>query len=238
MFESVQLTSLGQNIYTRGITTGMPPLISRVVIGDGVLPEGVTYDELGELVNPIFEPMIMDKQEVSRDIARIDINWTSAMLTEAITAREIGVFVIWPEGFDPPDGVDLNENREVLYAVQNRGANVEPTPPLGGHEFVKRTIRFLLKIANAASVQFVAPPMSEQFGIRYVTDHFVSEEGQQEFSLVQTQITGALQVIIEGAACSDFYVSGELVVLGYPLPRGVNVWIQEARVIVKESDDV
>jgi hypothetical protein len=63
------------------------------------------------------------------------------------------------------------------------------------------------------------------------TDIFTTTDGQQEFSLINADPRGALQVFIEGAAAApdEWEVDGGNVRLEYPLPEGRKVWVQEIR---------
>jgi hypothetical protein len=219
-FEGVELTQFGNSVYTHSIVTGTPITITRIALGDGFLPAGVTYDDLNALVNEIYQPTEIRKTIKATDLAELEFDYSSAITTEGIWFRELGIFAQNPQ--DP--------SQEGLYAVENVGKFAEYIPPIASATYIKRILRLLIKIANAAQVQIIYESFDD-LQLQYIIDHFVAIEGQTTFIPATTRTKGALEVIIEGAISLDWQAINEQVQLNSPLPAGTNVWLREVRLL-------
>lgn len=210
----VRLTTAGRNLYARAITENLPITITRIVVGDGELVSD--WEELTDVINPLFEIAEIYYKVVGEDIAQITFDYTSQTEPAGFVFREFGVFAEHPE------------LGEVMYAYENAGEYADHVAPASTFRFTRNIKKILVKIANASQV-ILQIDLIVPMALENIIDQFTSTEMQTTFPLIHTSPRGALSVILEGAETLDFTVAGNSVVLDYPVPAGIRVWIKEVR---------
>jgi hypothetical protein len=238
----LELTPAGEALNAKLLTRGIPFEVDAIVVGDGVW-NGPGFPDV--LVNQVYSAETVRTYIVTPHIAVFEVDLTpmQKQITDNVHLREIGVIAV-----DPDDG-------PILYSYGNAGNDYDTIPPSGGSSFVKQLLRIPIKIANSANIvlnieqtvssgiiggSFITVSdigdktvISLNALLKYFTDSFTTEEDQDEFTLTNTHINGALTVFIEGAAASpdEWNIEDGKVKLSYPLPEGRKVWIQEARLV-------
>lgn len=145
-FINNDITAAGLLVLAKGVA-GKQIKYTRIVLGDGYLPEGQTPRTLTGVVSP----------KAVVDITKCKINgdgtvavggvFTNDQTDTGFYYRELGLYAE-----DPDEGVG-----EVLYCYGNCGDLAEWIPPTGGSTIVEKTIDIVTAIGTATNVTAYIP---------------------------------------------------------------------------------
>lgn len=148
-FINNDITAAGLLVLAKGMT-GKQIRYTRIVLGDGYLPEGQTPRNTNDVVSP----------KASIEIKKLHVNndgtvvvggvFTNGQMDTGFYYRELGLYAEDP---DPEVG-------EVLYCYGNSGDLAEWIPPTGGFTIVEKTIDVVTAIGAAKNVTAYIPPDS------------------------------------------------------------------------------
>lgn len=148
-FINNDITAAGLLVLAKGMT-GKQIRYTRIVLGDGYLPEGQTPRNTNDVVSP----------KASIEIKKLHVNndgtvvvggvFTNGQMDTGFYYRELGLYAEDP---DPEVG-------EVLYCYGNSGDLAEWIPPTGGFTIVEKTIDVVTAIGTAKNVTAYIPPDS------------------------------------------------------------------------------
>jgi len=237
----LELTPAGEVLNAKIMANQVPFVLDAIVIGDGMwsgpgLPT--------TLVNQIYSVPAVSIHILADNIVLFEADLTplQQLLTDVAILREVGMILV-----DPDEG-------PILYKYGNAENDIDTIPPAGGASFLRHIVRIPTRIANVDNLvlniqQIANVNIIPGFGIslgamgdqtiislraslKYLLDRYITTEGQQVFTPVNTNINGALMVFVEGiAACPDEWaVDSGSIRLAYPLQAGRKVWIQECRI--------
>lgn len=216
----MKITNLGSEALAESIATGTPLIIDRVVLGDGVMPAGTGKEEMTALVNPRFDATIIKRTFNGDGTVTVKARLTSAEITSDLMLTECGMFG------------HLEGQPELLFHY-DYSPTPFPIPAGGGAAYVDQIFELITRIGNAQNV-VINITVSGEIRFRFVVDHFTATEGQQAFTLTNTDADGALDVIINGAVDMGFSAAAGTLTLSAPVPAGTDVWVREMRAGVIE----
>ena len=161
-FINNDITTAGLVVLAKGVA-GEQINYTRIVLGDGYIPEGQTPRSLTDVVSP----------KASIDITKLKINgdgtvavggiFTNDQLNDGFFYRELGLYAEDP---DPNVG-------EVLYCYGNCGDLAEWVPPTGGATIVEKTIDIVTVISTATNVTAYIP-----------ADAYATKEDYENYKLI------------------------------------------------------
>lgn len=161
-FINNDITTAGLVVLAKGVA-GEQIKYTRIVLGDGYIPEGQTPRSLTDVVSP----------KASIDITKLKINgdgtvavggiFTNDQLNDGFFYRELGLYAEDP---DPNVG-------EVLYCYGNCGDLAEWVPPTGGATIVEKTIDIVTVISTATNVTAYIP-----------ADAYATKEDYENYKLI------------------------------------------------------
>lgn len=138
------LTSAGLLLLAKG-AAGQQIKYTRIVMGDGEMPDGTTIPGMTEVIHP----------RVTVDISSIKVNgdgtvqvtgiFTNQDIDEGFYYRELGLFAE-----DPDEG-------EIMYCYGNAGTNPEYIPPTGGNTIIEKQVDVVTAIGSAVNVTAYIP---------------------------------------------------------------------------------
>lgn len=138
-YNGMVLTAAGLQLETKA-QAGTAIKFTRVVLGDGQLPQGQILSALTNLVSPKLELPIISIDVTGTGTARMQTALQNKDLTAGFFSREIGVFA------DDPD------SGEILYSVANAGDMADYIPAGGGADVVELILEVITVIGQAATV--------------------------------------------------------------------------------------
>ena len=118
---STMLTLKGLSLLAKALT-GTQLKFTRVVLGDGILAEGQSLQQLTSLISPKMVLPLIEGTVTGTGTAVLEAELKNAGLAQGFWSREAGIFAL-----DPDEG-------EILYAVRNKGTEAEYIPAGGGPE--------------------------------------------------------------------------------------------------------
>jgi hypothetical protein len=141
-YDGMKFTSAGRTLLAKAIA-GTELHFTRVVFGDGPLPDGANIYELTDLIHPVREAPISSIDVTTVGQATITVALTNEGLSMGFFAREIGIFAT-----DPNEG-------EVLYAYTNSGGYPDYIPGQAGADVYQAILSFVTVIDQAPTVTAV-----------------------------------------------------------------------------------
>ena len=137
---------INNNITTAGLLAlakgalGEPIKYTKIVLGDGYLPDGQSIRTLHDVVNP---KAILDisKLQIRAD-GKVIVGgvFNNAQLNTGFFYRELGLYA------EDPD------NGEILYCYGNCEDLAEWIPPTGGSDVIEKTIDIITTVGSATKV--------------------------------------------------------------------------------------
>ncbi|MDR1705728.1 MAG: hypothetical protein LBS19_13735 [Clostridiales bacterium] len=141
-FRGLRLTSAGENLFNKCLSQSLPFKIVKLAIGDGELAAGQDPYSLTALISEKYADESIDSSVIGDGVVQFEVIVNTARITEGFFLREIGVIAL-----DPDIG-------EILYAYENAGEFPDYVPATRLAAYMRRVIRLLVKVADAANVQF------------------------------------------------------------------------------------
>ena len=119
---------------------------TRVVIGSGYLPTGVTTRTITEVVAVVKTLPLNKAQKLTTGDAVFGAAFSNEDVTEAFYYRELGLYAkgVYADG---------TETAEILYSYGNAGANAELIPAYSTNSIVSRQLDLIVYIGNDAQVE-------------------------------------------------------------------------------------
>lgn len=146
-FINNDITANGLALLVKGIA-GKQIKYTRIVLGDGFLPEDRTPRNTSTVVSP----------KASIDITKLRVNsdgtvvvggvFSNSQMSDGFYYRELGLYAEDPE----------SEAGEILYCYGNSGDLAEWIPPTGGATIVEKTIDVVTVIGTATNVSAYLSP--------------------------------------------------------------------------------
>ena len=116
---------------------------TRIVLGDGYLPEGQNLEEIEKVVSEVVSITSLS-MKVENGAAIISGPLTPDMVPYEFYYRELGLYVLDPE-----------TGEEILYSYGNSGDTAEVIRPDGQSDIVERTIDIVVTVGNAENITIV-----------------------------------------------------------------------------------
>jgi hypothetical protein len=138
-YDGMKFTNAGRTLLAKAIT-GVELHFTRIMTGDGTLPEGANIYEQTEMIHPIKEMPITALDATTVGQATLTALLSNEGLNMGFFAREIGIFAN-----DPDEG-------EILYAYTNAGDYPDYIPGQAGADIIQSLISFVTVIDNAQNV--------------------------------------------------------------------------------------
>ena len=138
--QNMTLTVAGHNLMARAVS-GEELHLSRIVMGDGDLPEGVNIKDMTALYSPKMELPIINKRVDGVGTCVLTAQISNVNLEQGFEAKELGVFAT-----DPASG------EEILYAVRNTGVYSEWVPGKNSGAKVLSTYDVMIVVAQAENI--------------------------------------------------------------------------------------
>ena len=176
---STQLTYEGLNLLA-GCQLGQELRFTRVVMGNGDIPEGQDIKALKSLVNPVLELPIVSAKATGVGTVKIGCRLKNAGLPDGYWAKEVGIFA------------QSGENRkEILYAYRNTGDKSEYVPAGGGSEIWDFTYNVITVIDQAKNITAVFNGEASYVDIIEFMNHEESENPHPNFLKKGEEVTTA-----------------------------------------------
>lgn len=176
---STQLTYEGLNLLA-GCQLGQELRFTRVVMGNGDIPEGQDIKALKSLVNPVLELPIVSAKATGVGTVKIGCRLKNAGLPDGYWAKEVGIFA------------QSGENRkEILYAYRNTGDKSEYVPAGGGSEIWDFTYNVITVIDQAENITAVFNGEASYVDIIEFMNHEESENPHPNFLKKGEEVTTA-----------------------------------------------
>ena len=138
--EGLILTNKGKNLYAKA-QTGKLLKIKKVVLGDGILENLESIENISQLKNKILDCDIKKFQVIQNEIATITFYLNNQDLETGFYWRELGVIV------EEPD-----TQEEILYCYGNAGENGEYISAGGGADILEKNVSIDLIISNVKNI--------------------------------------------------------------------------------------
>lgn len=188
-FINNDITAAGLLVLAKGVA-GKQIKYTRIVLGDGYLPEGQTPRTLTGVVSP----------RAVVDITKCKINgdgtvavggvFTNDQTDTGFYYRELGLYAE-----DPDEGVG-----EVLYCYGNCGDLAEWIPPTGGSTIVEKTIDIVTAIGTATNVTAYIPADAYATKEDYETYKAIALGAQSTADLALALAQQAIEIANKAAA--------------------------------------
>lgn len=143
-FINNDITTDGLRVLARG-QTGSPILFTKIVLGDGHLPQGQQVRDLTAVVHPVIELQITKCTATAEGTAVVGGTFDNGDIGDGLYYRELALFA------EDPD----NAGSEVLYCYGNAGDLAEYIPAGGGTTVVEKTIDIVAAIGSATNISAV-----------------------------------------------------------------------------------
>ncbi|MEG0431053.1 MAG: phage tail protein [Anaerovoracaceae bacterium] len=140
---STVLTYAGLTLLAK-CQTGKELHFTRVVMGDGKIPESQNLKEMTSLVSEKIELPILSIKVTGVGTTLLETELKNNDLAQGFFAREVGIFA------KDPDTTD-----EILYAVRNTGDDSEYIPAGGGSEVWNMIYDLVTVVDNAENISAV-----------------------------------------------------------------------------------
>lgn len=134
------LTIAGMNLLAK-TQQGKELHFSRVMMGDGKIPEGMNIKDMTEMVNPILKLPIGNIRLDGTGTSVMECILKNAELEQGFFARELGIFAN-----DPDTG------EEVLYAIRNTGDYSEYIPAATSGEVINFVYSVITVVGQSENV--------------------------------------------------------------------------------------
>lgn len=141
-FADNAVTAAGDLLIAKALT-GQPIVFTRLVIGDGYIPEAGDPHDMTAMVSPRVEVPITKCALNNEGGAVIGGRWTNAGMQTGFYYRELGVFAD-----DPDEG-------EILYSYGNSGGTARWVPPGTGSDLIEELIDVVTTVGYASDVTAV-----------------------------------------------------------------------------------
>ena len=133
------LTKQGKNLQAKA-QTGVKLEFTKVMLGEGLLPDGVNLEDLTALILPKWTTGIQDIAVIGDGTSRIRALVSNVSPGPGFFVREIGVFAN-----DPDVG-------EILYSIVNVGSQADFLPAVGELIVVEQILDLITVIGNTENV--------------------------------------------------------------------------------------
>ena len=137
------LTIAGMNLLTK-CQLGKELHFTRVMMGDGKVPEGQNIKDMTDMVSPRLKLPIGDKRLDGAGTAVMECILKNAELEQGFVARELGIYAN-----DPDSG------EEVLYAYRNTGDYSEYIPAAASGEAINFVYSVITVVGQTENVTVV-----------------------------------------------------------------------------------
>lgn len=133
------LTNAGLALRAKNLA-GAPITYTKIMMGDGTLPEGQMIEEITDMVSPVAAINISGCEKTGENQVTIWGIFTNEQLQQEFYYRELGLYAE-----DPDEG-------EILYSYQNAGDGGETIRPAGGSKIIEKTVRIITVVGRTANV--------------------------------------------------------------------------------------
>ena len=134
------LTIAGMNILAK-CQQGKELHFTRVMMGDGKVPEGQHVKDMTEMVNPILKLPVGNIRVDGTGTSVMECILKNAELEQGFFARELGIFASEPD-----------TGEEVLYAYRNTGDYSEFVPAAGSGEVINFVYSVITVVGQSENV--------------------------------------------------------------------------------------
>ena len=134
------LTIAGMNLLAK-TQQGKELHFTRVMMGDGKVPEGMNIKDMTAMVNPILKLPVGNIRVDGTGTSVMECILKNAELEQGFFARELGIFAT-----DPDTG------EEVLYAIRNTGDYSEYIPAAGSGEVINYVYSVITVVGQSENV--------------------------------------------------------------------------------------
>ena len=134
------LTIAGMNLLAK-TQQGKELHFTRVMMGDGKIPEGMNIKDMTEMVNPILKLPIGNIRLDGTGTSVMECILKNAELEQGFFARELGIFAN-----DPDTG------EELLYAIRNTGDYSEYIPAASSGEVINFVYSVITVVGQSENV--------------------------------------------------------------------------------------
>lgn len=140
------MTNQGVSLLTRALG-GEEITFTRFKIGNANLPAGRSVETLTDLIHPVMDFGITEKDDSQPGIVSLTGGFSTSDVEEDFTWRELGIFA---KGED---------NVEILYAYANDGANAGKIRAVSPDVSTEQTVTMIIAVGAAENitVNFVTP---------------------------------------------------------------------------------
>lgn len=146
-FADNSLTKKGALLISKKLASGEPIKFTKIVLGDGYMPEGQTPAGMTAVVSPVVEVPISKAALTEDGYAVIGGRYSNETQEDpGFEWRELGLYAT-----DPDDG-------EILYSYGNSGEPAEFIPPSSSTTLVEKLIDIVTYVGNDAKVDAVFGP--------------------------------------------------------------------------------
>ena len=134
------LTIAGMNILAK-TQQGKELHFTRVMMGDGKVPEGMNIKDMTEMVNPILRLPVENIRLDGTGTSVMECALKNVELEQGFFARELGIFA------EDPD-----TKEEVLYAIRNTGNYSEYIPAANSNEVINFIYSIITVVGQTENV--------------------------------------------------------------------------------------
>lgn len=138
------LTSAGLLLLAKG-AAGEQIKYTRIVLGDGELPDGTTIPGMTDVIHPRVTVDISAIKVIGDGTVQVTGIFTNQDIDEGFYYRELGLYA------EDPD------NGEIMYCYGNAGSNPEYIPPTGGNTIIEKQVDVITAIGSAVNVTAYIP---------------------------------------------------------------------------------
>ncbi len=153
-FKGLVQTKAGEALFAKCLAYGLPFKVVRMVMGDGELAQGQDPKGLTAMINEKYSDGNISSHVAGDQVVQLEATMDAALITEGFWLREVGIFAE-----DPDEG-------EILYAYENAGEFADYIPVTRMATYMRRVMRILIKVADAANVQLTAVVGAVEVNVR------------------------------------------------------------------------
>lgn len=206
------ITQAGRQLLTDVQLGGAELDVTRIVMGAGYMPAGMTAAYMTEVVAPIISLPVNKKER--RDDGRIIFGgyYSNKDITEEFKYRELALMA--RAIYRDENGIIISTTNEVVYSYGNAGDDADTMPAYTSGEAIERQIDLLVWIGNETQVNLII-----ESGV-YVThqelNQAISDSEARMIERMQTILIpigdrlDVAELEIEALKANDTFIHGRL----------------------------
>lgn len=190
MFVDNSITKAGRLLHGK-LLDGAEFVPTRIVMGSGRLPEGVSSEAVEEVVAPVISLGINKKELLKDGKVVIGGMYTNRDITEPFYFRELALYA--KARYRDESGAVTSEEPEVLYSYGNAGEDADRMPPYNTETVVERQMDLITWVGSRAKVDLTldsSMAVSEERVLQIIREYAASNRHEHSATEIYMTVEG------------------------------------------------